>query len=137
MPFTMAKSQKIIPYDPKLTKIAKKLRKDSTLSEVLLWRHLRGKQMRGYNFHRQKPLGNYVVDFFCKDLMLAIEIDGYSHGTDETYKSDKDRQRKLDKWGVMFLRFNDLDVKKDIKNVLNAIEGWIDKHEQTYGKALP
>ena len=71
--------RKIIPYDPKLKQLARELRNKSTLAEVLLWKHLKGKQIQGYDFHRQKPLDQYIVDFFCSELMLAIEIDGDSH----------------------------------------------------------
>lgn len=115
---------KIIPYDPKLKQIAKNLRNNSTLSEVLLWQHLKSKKMKGYDFHRQKPLGNYIVDFFCNDLMLAIEIDGISH--DEKIANDKKRQKHLESLGIIFLRFNDLDVKRNIEGVLLEIEKWID-----------
>ena len=68
-----------IYYNPKLKNLARTLRNNSTLSEVLLWNHLKGKQMKGYDFHRQKPLDNYIVDFFCPKLRLIIEIDGESH----------------------------------------------------------
>ena len=68
-----------ICYNPKLKNLARTLRNNSTLSEVLLWNHLKGKQMKGYDFHRQKPLDNYIVDFFCPKLRLIIEIDGESH----------------------------------------------------------
>ncbi|MDP2993407.1 MAG: DUF559 domain-containing protein, partial [Deltaproteobacteria bacterium] len=66
-------------YNPKLKELARRLRNSSTLSEVLLWNHLKGKQMKGYDFHRQKPIDNYIVDFFCTKLRLIIEIDGDSH----------------------------------------------------------
>ena len=66
--------RRVIPYNPNLKKRAKYLRKNSTLSEVLLWNHLKGGQMMGYDFHRQKPLDRYVVDFFCSELMLAIIV---------------------------------------------------------------
>ncbi|GAK52433.1 hypothetical protein U14_03684 [Candidatus Moduliflexus flocculans] len=66
----------IIPYNPNLVPLAKQLRQNMTLAEVLLWNHLKQKQMRGYDFDRQRPIDEYIVDFYCKDLMLAIEIDG-------------------------------------------------------------
>jgi len=55
----------ILPYNPMLKERAREPRKNSTLSEVLLWRHLKGKQMLGHDFDRQKPIGNFIVDFFC------------------------------------------------------------------------
>lgn len=57
--------RKIIYYNPKLKQLARKLRNNSTLSEILLWKYLKEKQMMGYDFHRQKPLDEYIVDFFC------------------------------------------------------------------------
>lgn len=68
------KRRKIIPYNPALKEKARELRNNSTKTEILLWLNLKGKQMRGYDFHRQKPIDNYIVDFFCNELMLAIEI---------------------------------------------------------------
>lgn len=123
--------RKIIQYNPKLKQIARNLRNNSTLSEVLLWGYLKGKQMRGYDFHRQKPIDNFIVDFFCNELMLAIEIDGDSH--DYKIEDDKKRQNKLEFLGVHFLRFPDLDVKQDLEGVLLAIENWIDKYEKKLG----
>ncbi len=81
--------------------------------------------MKGYDFHRQKPIGNYIVDFFCKDLMLAIEIDGISHN--DKVSKDIERQKQIESFGISFLRFNDLDVKKNIAGVVAAIEKWIDE----------
>jgi very-short-patch-repair endonuclease len=66
--------RKIIPYNPKLKEYARQLRNNSTRSEIILWKYLKGKQMLGYDFHRQKPIDNYIVDFFCSELMLAIEL---------------------------------------------------------------
>jgi very-short-patch-repair endonuclease len=69
----------ILPYDPNLKKLARHLRNKSTMSEVLLWRCLKGKQILGYDFDRQRPIDRYIVDFYCKELRLAIEIDGSTH----------------------------------------------------------
>ena len=118
--------RKIIPYNPKLKQIARNLRNNSTLSEVLLWQQLKGRQMRRFDFHRQKPIDNYIVDFFCPELMLAIEIDGDSH--DIKLEEDARRQRILESLGVRFLRFQDRDVKQNMAGVLKVIEDWIDKH---------
>ena len=117
----------IIPYDPRLKPLARKLRNNSTVSEVLLWNGLKNKQMKGYDFHRQKPLFQYIVDFFCNELLLAIEIDGVSHD----YKPDEDeiRQKELEDYGIKFMRFFDADVKRDVNGVLRAIEEWIEEFE--------
>ena len=70
---------KFVKYNPRVTKVARMLRKNSTVAEILLWKELKGEQMLGYDFHLQKPVDKYVVDFFCPELSLAIEIDGESH----------------------------------------------------------
>jgi very-short-patch-repair endonuclease len=111
-------ARKIFPYNPKLVPLAKKLRKNSTLSEVLLWNRLKNNQL-GFDFHRQKPIGNYIVDFYCPDLLLAIEIDGNSHRFKA--KEDLERQKELEEMGVEFLRFTDLQVKKEIDQVVEDI----------------
>ncbi len=118
---------KIIPYNPKLKERARELRKNSTLAEVLLWNHLKRKQMRGYDFDRQKPIDNYIVDFYCKKLMLAIEIDGMSHAEKKDY--DVKRQGRLESLGVRFLRFYDWGVKNNMPGVLQRIESWILENE--------
>jgi len=81
--------------------------------------------MKGYGFHRQKPIGNYIVDFFCNELMLAIEIDGISH--DEKINKDIKRQKQIESFGISFLRFDDIDVKINIEGVVMMIEKWIDE----------
>ena len=121
--------RKIIPYNPKLKELAKKLRKNMTLSEILLWDQLKQKKMLGFDFDRQKPVDEYIVDFYCKDLMLAIEIDGGSHDFEEVYENDVIRQKRLESLGVRFLRFHDLDVKKNLNGVLRVIEHWIKEHQ--------
>ena len=103
---------KIIPCNPKLKEIARELRKNSTLSEVLLWLKIKGKTM-GVEFHRQVPIDNFIVDFYCHELMLAIEIDGSSH--DEKQDYDQNRQIILENLGVKFIRFKDIDVKQSLR----------------------
>lgn len=78
---------KILPYNPNLKPLARKLRKDMTLSEVLLWQEIRKKSL-GVEFHRQVPIDNYIVDFYCHELMLAVEVDGSSHNFEEIYEKD-------------------------------------------------
>ncbi|MEQ6121640.1 3'(2'),5'-bisphosphate nucleotidase CysQ [Reichenbachiella sp. MALMAid0571] len=118
--------RKIIPCNPKLKELAKQLRKNMTLSEVLLWDQLKQKKMMGFDFDRQRPINNFIVDFYCKDLMLALEIDGDSHNHEESYNADLKRQHILEESGISFLRFDDLEVKKSMNNVLRTIQYWIE-----------
>ena len=118
--------RKIIPYKPYLTKLARKLRNNSTKSEILLWGYLKGKQIKGYDFHRQKPIDNYIVDFYCCELMLAIEIDGESHYGKEV--KDEIRQKEIEKFGVRFLRFDESEIYYNLEGVIKTIENWIDNN---------
>ena len=92
-----------------------------TLSEILLWQEIR-KKSYGVEFHRQLPIDNYIVDFYCHELKLVIEIDGDSHTFDEVFENDIKRQKKLESLGIQFIRFNDIEVKRDINNVLLELE---------------
>jgi very-short-patch-repair endonuclease len=123
---------KIIPYNPKLKELARKLRNQSTKSEIILWHYLKSKQMRGYDFHRQKPLDNYIVDFFCNAMMLAIELDGYSHQLEEVYEKDMAKEKRMKELGISILRFQDDEVYFTIDNVLRSIEGFIDDFKETH-----
>ncbi len=102
------------------------LRKNSTLSEVLLWQELKAGQMEGFKFNRQKPLGKYIVDFYCKKLNLVVEVDGDSHHSELAQVKDTKRQRILEQMGLSFLRFDDLDVKHNMAFVLTEIYDFIE-----------
>ena len=82
--------------------------------------------MRGFQFNRQKPLGRFIADFYCKPLKLVVEVDGSSHEGREEY--DRDRDFELRKLELTVLRFSDLDVRKNIRGVLKAIEMWIERN---------
>jgi very-short-patch-repair endonuclease len=118
----------ILPYKPYLKELARKLRKTMTPGEVILWNHLKGKQMHGYDFDRQRPIDRFIVDFYCKELMLAIEIDGSSHDSAVAQQKDLERQTRLESLGVKFLRFREEEVCNQIPAVLAVIEQWIVQH---------
>ena len=109
----------IIPYNPKLKQFARELRKNSTISEVLLWKKIKNKTL-GVEFHRQVPINEFIVDFYCHELKLVIEIDGKSH--DYKYEYDFARQNILEKYGISFIRFTDLEVKQNMNNVIRNLE---------------
>ena len=69
-----------------------------------------------------------VFDFFCHELALAIEIDGSSRDSENAYEKGRDRQREIERLGIQFLRFNDLDVKRNMTGVLSVLEQWIEEH---------
>jgi very-short-patch-repair endonuclease len=122
--------RKIIPYNPKLKELARDLRNNSTKAEVILWLKLKGKYMHGYDFHRQKPIDNYILDFFCHELMLGIEVDGYSHEFLEVYNKDTIKENRMNELGISVLRFTDEQVLKDMENVLRAVEFYIFEYEK-------
>ena len=84
--------------------------------------------MRGYAFLRQRPIGNYIADFFSKELKLVIEVDGITH----EYKQREDFEKDifLTKMGYKVLRFDDHDVLNNLDHVAREIEDFIDQHEQ-------
>ncbi len=114
-----------VPYNKNLKKVSRKLRKNSTLGEALLWRYLSGRKCFGLQFNRQKPLGKYVVDFYCKAMKIVIEVDGYSHGLKEVYEKDISRQRDLEAMGLTVLRFTEGEVRNKTDSVLQAIEAFV------------
>ena len=122
--------RKIIPYNPKLTALARKLRNESTETEIFLWLKLKGKQMYDYDFHRQKPIDNYILDFFCYELLLGIEVDGYSHEIVEVYNKDIIKEKRMNELGITILRFSDFEVLRDMENVIRAIEFYILEFEK-------
>ena len=115
---------KILPYNPKLKLLARKLRKQGFLSEVLLWKQIKNKSL-GVEFHRQVPIDEYIVDFYCHELMLAIEVDGNSHLAEDAALNDVKRQENLEKLGVKFIRVGDIDVKRRINIVMWTLESKI------------
>ena len=98
---------------------ARRLRKDSTEAEKLLWRHLRNHQLHGYQFRRQEPIGKYIVDFLCYRRRLAVELDGGQHQEQADY--DNERTRWLKSRGFKVIRFWNDDVLKETDGVLEAI----------------
>lgn len=118
-----------IYYQKNLKKLSRELRNSGTLAEVLLWNELKGRKVMGYQFMRQKPITKYIVDFYCSNLKLIIEIDGYTHSEKEA--RDASRQSELERIGLRFLRFEDEEVKYELENVLNHIKDRIIKNEKT------
>jgi len=113
-----------LPYDPALKLLAREHRNRSTLAEVLLRKYLKGRRRLGYDFHRQRPVHRYILDFFAPKLMLALEIDGDTL----RFKADEDlvRQNQLASLGIRFLRFGDLEVKQNTLGVVNIIDAYIE-----------
>jgi len=119
------KSNKFLPYNKELNKKAKYLRNEMTAAEKKLWYgYLRNHQ---FQFLRQRPIGNYIVDFYCPKLKLVIEIDGETHLSKEDREYDKERTRVLESYGLKVLRFWNDDVLNGIEVVSEMIENEIEK----------
>jgi very-short-patch-repair endonuclease len=92
-----------------------------TDSEQALWERLRGKQLKGIQFYRQKPIGNAIVDFYAPKAKLVLEVDGSQHFTSENSKKDEIRSNELEKQGLRVLRFNNLQVLQELDAVVEVI----------------
>ncbi len=84
-----------VTYNRHLKELARQLRNNGTKAEIRLWQYLKGRQMLGYDFHRQKPIDNYIADFFCNKLGLVIELDGYTHSFEEVTLKDKTKEERF------------------------------------------
>ena len=104
-----------------------------TYSEVKLWNELKNGKLNGYDFDRQRPIGNYIVDFYCKDVQLAIEVDGITHQDDLAQWKDAKRQKELEECGVHFLRFDALLVVNKVEAVVRDIANWLYEYEKQHG----
>ena len=96
-----------------------------TDAEKLLWSKLRGKQLKGLQFYRQKIIGNYIVDFYCPKSKLFIEVDGGQHYSFEGEEKDEKRDDYIRKAGIAVLRFSDREVLGRIDAVLEKIWSWL------------
>ena len=97
------------------------LRNNATDAERILWSRLKGRQLLGYKFRRQHGIGVFIMDFYCPERKLAIEIDGSTHWTEGEKEYDRRRQEYIELYGIRFLRFSNFDVYKNIEGVLTVI----------------
>lgn len=112
-----------LPYNPKLKPLLSEKRKAGILSEVIFWKQVRARTFYNIDFDRQRIIGNYIVDFYVKNLGLVIEIDGWSHDTKEIY--DEVRQKYLESLGLKIFRITDFDVKNNLGFVMENLEKFI------------
>lgn len=115
-----------LPYNPKLKSLLNGKRKAGILSEVIFWKQVRANTFYHIDFDRQRIIGNYIVDFYVKNLGLVIEIDGWSHDTKEIY--DDVRQKYLESLGLKIFRITDFDVKNNLSVVMKDLENFIIEH---------
>ena len=117
-------------YNKNLKQASRDLRNNMTEAEKLLWSKLRGKQILGLQFYRQKPIFNYIVDFYCPAANLVIECDGSQHFTEEGLEADRIRDEALAELGLKVLRF-------DNGQVLNQLDDMVEEIYQTVQNESP
>ena len=107
---------KVLPYNPRLKQKARMLRKAGILHEVLLWQAIRSCKLNGLDFDRQKVIGNYIVDFYCAEKSVVIEVNGYSH----IDRSEKDirRERYLRSLELSVIHISAKDVLQNLSEVV-------------------
>ena len=109
-----------------LIDLSKTLRKRMTPAESVIWQELRRRNIAGYRFRRQHAISNYVVDFFCFEKAIVIEIDGGIHDEPENQEKDANRSAELDRLGLKVIRFKNEEVLNDMETVIKKI------HEALY-----
>jgi len=115
------------PLPPALLTRARELRRDATDAEQLMWKLLRNRQLDGWKFRRQHPVGKYILDFYCHEARLGIELDGGQHAEPDQAQYDVERAQALEAEGIRVLRFWNNEVLKNTTAVLQEI--WNALHE--------
>ncbi len=113
----------MLQYDKSLKQLSRNLRKSMADAEKLLWSRIRGKQLKGFQFYRQKIIGNYIADFYCPKARLVIEIDGGQHYSAEGQEKDRLRDDCMARAGLTILRFTDREALQNLEAVLERLWG--------------
>jgi len=109
-------------YNGKLNHYSRELGRNMTDAERHLWSKLRMQQLKGFQFYRQRIIGDYIVDFFCHRAKPVIEVDGSQHYSDEIARADRKREEYLQNHGLRVLRFTDTEVLNNIEGVIENIK---------------
>ncbi len=107
---------------PLIHQRARELRKQMTPSERKLWKQLNYKKILGFRFRRQHPIDKYIVDFYCHELRLVIEIDGSVHDSIDAKEYDEGRSFELQEFGIQMLRFKNEEVQMNLAGVIKRIK---------------
>ena len=112
------------------TILARNLRKNSTIQERRLWNLLKNRQFHNLKFKRQQPIGDYIVDFICKEAKIIIEIDGGQHNEPENIEYDKTRTEYLNTFGYKVIRFWNNEIYENIEGVVLRLKEEINPHQE-------
>jgi very-short-patch-repair endonuclease len=113
------------------------LRHSLSKAEAVMWLHFSRKQMNGSKFRRQYSVNQYIIDFYCPELKLAVEIDGDSHYGYLSQKYDEERQKYINSFSINFMRFANDEVYNNIDGVLQMIYDWIEQHKDRVHSTPP
>ena len=119
----------------KLKLVARQMRREPTAAENALWQRLRGRQLHNVKFRRQHPIDRFVVDFYCEQHKLIVEIDGSVH--QYTAEEDAIRQEYLESLGLAVLRFSNDNVFQDLDAVVSAIKAWLSSPPESSSPPSP
>ena len=111
----------MLPYNKNLKDLARNLRKNMTDAERRLWSKIRRKQLKNFQFYRQKNIGDFIVDFYCPGAKLIVEVDGGQHYSKENILQDEARDEFMNDLGFKVLRFSNSDVFKNMEGVVKEI----------------
>jgi very-short-patch-repair endonuclease len=132
------REKRVIDSPETLQEKARWLRKNQTPAEKMLWQHLRNRKLNGHKFRRQHPLQQgFVLDFYCLEARIAIEVDGGYHTTGEQKEYDVGRTFEVNEYGISVIRFRNEDVLNNMEEVLKAIEWACSTPSSTTGPAAP
>lgn len=109
--------------------LCRDFRKNPTEAELFMWEFLRDRRLNGYKFRRQHPINSYIVDFYCPELKLAIEIDGQVHRNAEQIAYDQERTKILQELGISIIRFWNSEVINELPSVIDRITAFINQNE--------
>jgi very-short-patch-repair endonuclease len=112
---------------PPIRSHAREMRKEPTRSEDRIWSWLRNRRFGNYKFRRQHPLGDYILDFYCAELKICIELDGAVHEIDAVAERDKERTRYLERQGIEVLRLENEELIRDPDTVIDCVQWAINK----------
>lgn len=106
-----------LPYNLNLKPFGRKLRRNMTEPERKMWREILSRDQTGFRFNRQKPLLNFIADFYCSKLLLVVEIDGNQHYTKEGKAYDFQRTRAFEEYGIKVIRYSNKEVMENLEGV--------------------